>query len=166
MNALRSPVTRFRMLVVAMAVLPVLFSARPALAGAVGTEAVPAFKLDASAGGKGVSVSAPITVPAGYLNHMIKGSGRKIESQRATYTVSPGIGGLKGQVCNWQIDFSYKENGKEYMRERGKPIRECGGIVHPVVGHAKPKTVRFGKACAELWVNGKFRAAQCHNIVR
>ena len=161
MNRLRSLVTRFWMISAGLAVLQVLFGVRQALAGAVGTEIVPAFKLTAGAGG----VSAPIPVPAGQLTHMIKGKGRRIESQRAAYTVSPGLGGLKGQVCNWQIDFSYKENGKEYMRERGKRIPECGGV-KPIVGQAKPKTVRFGQACAELWANGKFKAAQCHNITR
>ena len=52
------------------------------------------------------------------------------------------------------------------MRERGKRIPECSGIIQAVSGRAKPKTVRYGKACAELWVDGKFKAAQCHNIVR
>jgi hypothetical protein len=153
-------VTRLGAIGVGLALLATPFGARQAAAGAVGTEVVPAFTVTVGNG-----VSAPIPVPAGQLTHMIKGKGRRIESETANYTVAPGLGGLKGQVCNWQIDFSYKENGKEYMRERGKTIHECGGATKAVVGRAKPKTVRLGQACAELWVNGKFRAAQCHNIL-
>src|SRR5262245_5545803 len=159
MNTFRLFVKRFWTIALGLAVLELL-GARQALAGAVGTELVPAFTVTVGSG-----VSAPIPVPSGQLTHAIKGRGRRIDSESAFYSISPGLGGLKGQVCNWQIDFSYKENGKEYARERGKTIYECGGLAKRVVGQAKPKTVRLGQACAELWINGKFEAAQCHNIL-
>ena len=69
---------------------------------------------------------------------------------------------MKGWVCNWQIDFLYKDSmtGKEYMRERGKAIPECGGLLQGLRESEAEDT------SAELWVNGKFRAAQCHSITR
>jgi hypothetical protein len=148
----------------AAAMLTVLPGAGQAHAGADGIEFVPAFRIS--------QLGVDIPIPAGALEHVIEGEGRRIESQVAEYRATVPISGLialKGRVCNWQIDFSYKDSrtGKEYLRERGKAIPECGGLLHGLRGKAKPKTLpEFGKACAELWVNGKFRAAQCHSITR
>jgi hypothetical protein len=166
MNGLRSLVTRFWMVSLGLAVLGGLVGAQQALAAAHGVEFVPAFKLTGTLEGRGAGVSMPISIPAGQLSHTIKGSGRKIEGQQAIYSVVPGIGALKGKICNWRIDFVYKQDGKEYLRERGKTVRECDGFTGPVMEKAKPKTVRYGKACAELWVDGKKKATQCHNIVK
>jgi hypothetical protein len=151
-------------LLLATSALALFSGAPPAHAGADGIEFVPAFKIN--------QIGVDIPVPAGQLEHVISGEGRRINSEVAEYRASVAISGiiaLKGRVCNWQIDFSYKDakTGKEYMRERGKTIPECGGLIKGLRGKAKAKTLpRFGKACAELWVNGKFRAAQCHNITR
>jgi hypothetical protein len=146
-----------------LAALVLGLDAPQAYASATGAEPVSAFKLNLGYGGVGTDVP----IPAGLLTHRIQGDGRRIASEFAAYQITPSlIGLLKGKVCNWQIDFSYKENGKEYLRERGKPVPQCDGIVKPISAQAKPKTVRYGQACAELWVNGKFRAAQCHNILR
>jgi hypothetical protein len=160
-----SVITPFRLMSASLVALALGAGARLAYAEAFGIEQVPAFKINASSGG--VSVDVPI--PAGVLAHWIDGRGNRITKQTAEYKAVPAggaVGLLKGRKCNWKFDFSYKANGKEYARERGKTINECSGILTPLRGFAKAKTVRYGQACAELWANGKFVAAQCHNITR
>jgi hypothetical protein len=115
----------------------------------------------------GFSIDIPI--PGGLLRHDIAGQGLKVTRESAFYLATYGpIGQLRGQLCNWRIDFSYKDQeGHEYQRERGPTIPECaGGWEKQVAGEATPRTVNYGKACAELFANGKRLAAQCHDIVR
>lgn len=142
----------------------------PAHASASGAQLVSAFNLPltVSANGSvvGASTSLTLPIPAGWLNHTIVGDDRRIDREFAEY--SPTLIGLaKNKVCNWRIDFLYRESGREYMRERGKVIHECGGIGNRVFGSARPKMLpRYGTACAQLWANGHMISTQCHNITR
>lgn len=136
-------------------------------ASAIGFEAVPAFDVDVNAVFPGVELGKNVTVPAGFLWHSIDGDDRKIASEVAWYDTT-AIGQLKNKVCNWRIDFVYRDvNGHEYKRERGKAVPACSGVLKFAAAGARRKTLaRYGAACAQLFSNGKRLATQCHNITR
>lgn len=96
-------------------------------------------------------------------------SGLEIKRESANYVAASHeiVGQLRGHICNWRIDFVYKDENGEYMRERGPTVPECGQGWDKWVGTiaTTPKVARYGKACAELFANGKLLAAQCHDIV-
>jgi hypothetical protein len=113
---------------------------------------------------KGLSLKAP----KGFLCHHISGEGRRIRSESAHYGPAPSLyGALTGRVCNWRIDFVYRRaaKGRVYRRDRGRTRHRCGYLISRTVERNK-RLRYFGTACAQLYVNGKHRARQCHNITR
>jgi hypothetical protein len=113
---------------------------------------------------KGLSLKAP----KGFLCHRISGDGRRIRSESAHYGPAPSLyGALTGRVCNWRIDFVYRRaaNGNVYRRDRGRTHHRCGYLIARRVGRNK-RLRYFGTACAQLYVNGKYRRRQCHSITR
>ncbi|MEU5852415.1 hypothetical protein [Saccharopolyspora shandongensis] len=137
-------------------------TAAPANADAHGVEPIPAFTIDA--GKEGTGLSFPVPVPSGYLAHSVVGDGNKISKEFAAYSIATGAGGLRGQICNWRIDFEYKAKGKKYKTIKGKTNSSCDLIGSSVV--VSPGKVKYGEACAVLYVEGKRRGAQCHHITK
>jgi hypothetical protein len=130
----------------------------PADASAFGCEYIEGFGFEF----KGFKLKAP----KGFLCHSISGDRRRIRSERAYYGPVPNLYGLlTGRVCNWRIDFVYRRaaNGRVYRRDRGRTHRRCGYLISRTVERNK-RLRYFGTACAQLYVNGKHRARQCHNI--
>ena len=107
-----------------------------------------------------------LRAPKGFLCHRISGHGRKIKYEAAGYGPAPSLYGLlTGRVCNWRIDFVYRRaaNGNVYRRDRGRTHHRCGYLIARRVERNK-RLRYFGTACAQLYVNGRHRARQCHNI--
>lgn len=108
---------------------------------------------------------ANLTVPKGFLCHLIQGDKRKITLQRAAYSATPNVyGALTGKICNWRIDFVYYDtNGKAYSTDKGPTKNYCSiGAVREVKSNKNlPKD---GKSCARLIVDGKAKVVQCHKI--
>jgi hypothetical protein len=110
------------------------------------------------------ATSVEMTLPYGYLCHLMESRGKEISNQRAAYTSNASIyGPLVGEICNWRIDFVYYDTkGDEYMRDKGETVNNCKGASRVV---AKNKTVpQYGSTCAELFVDGKVRLTQCHSM--
>ena len=130
----------------------------PADASAFGCQYIGGFGFDF----KGLSLRAP----QGFLCHGISGDGRRITSERAHYGPAPSLyGALTARVCNWRIDFVYRRaaDGRIYRRDRGRTLYRCGYVISRTVERNK-RLRHFGTGCAQLYVNGKHRARQCHNI--
>ena len=103
-----------------------------------------------------------MTLPYGYLCHLMESRGKEISVQRAAYTSNASIfGPLVGNICNWRIDFVYYDkDAKEYMRDKGETVNNCKGASRVI---EKSKTLpQYGTTCAELFVDGKVRFTQCH----
>ena len=107
-----------------------------------------------------------LTAPKGFLCHDIKGSKKYIDREIGTYSAAPSLYGyLTGKVCNWRIDFVYTNaaNGSTYLRDRGPTNNSCSYL--PIRTQYTDKNLKYyGKACAQLYVNGVYRSSQCHNI--
>lgn len=105
-------------------------------------------------------------IPTCAFGHKIGGSGRKITSE--TTSVS-GVGCDLPAVkfCNWRIDFAYADtNNKTYKTSKGKLHTTCNVAAGVHRANASQTLPHYGKACAKLYVAGKSRAVQCHNIVK
>jgi hypothetical protein len=50
-----------------------------------------------------------------------------------------------------------------YRRDRGRRHATCGYLVSRTVNRNK-RLRYYGTACAQLYVNGRHRARQCHNV--
>jgi hypothetical protein len=110
------------------------------------------------------AISAEMTLPYGYLCHLMESRGKEISAQRAAYTSNASIyGPLVRDICNWRIDFVYYgTNGEEYMRDKGETVNNCKGASRVI---EKGKTLpQYGSTCAELFVDGKVRLTQCHGM--
>jgi hypothetical protein len=110
------------------------------------------------------ATSVEMTLPYGYLCHLMESRGKEISNQRAAYTSNASIyGPLVGEICNWRIDFVYYDTkGDEYMRDKGETVNNCKGASRVA---AKSKTLpQYGSTCAELFVDGKVRLTQCHGM--
>ncbi|GGR82038.1 hypothetical protein GCM10010252_20810 [Streptomyces aureoverticillatus] len=108
-----------------------------------------------------------IKVPAGcFLMHSIKGSGKKVNSQIAGVDCV-GVAALATRFCNTRLELHYADtSGKTYKIKRGPLKTKCHtGTVptYKIGAHTLPK---YGKACAQLFVNGSRRAVQCHFITK
>ncbi|WP_327133007.1 hypothetical protein OG311_20845 [Streptomyces sp. NBC_01343] len=137
----------------AIAVLP----PAQAHAGAIGSTPVATF--DYQVGG------VTMKVPTGCMfTHIIRGEGKHITYQNAG--VDCGfVGALNAGFCNWRIDFTYADtDNKIYRTSRGKTHTECK--INPMRDNAPQKLPRYGKACAQIHVNGVRRAGQCHHITK
>ncbi|GHE65774.1 hypothetical protein [Streptomyces vinaceus] len=137
----------------AIAVLP------PAEAHAGGIGSTPVATFDYQVGG------VTMKVPTGCMfTHIIRGEGKTITYQNAG--VDCGfVGALNAGFCNWRIDFTYADtDNKTYRTSRGKTHTECK--INPMRDHAPQKLPRYGKACAQIYVNGVRRAGQCHHITK
>ncbi|WP_254812141.1 hypothetical protein [Streptomyces cavourensis] len=125
---------------------------------AYGTKALGGFSY--SAGG------LTIKVPSGcFLTHGITGKGLKIDSQRAGVDCA-GPAALAAKFCNSRIEFHYADtNNKTYRIDKGPLVSSCKTGTVPMVSKGA-KTVKAGKACAQLWINGTRKAVQCHYITK
>ncbi|WP_437747019.1 hypothetical protein WME73_19965 [Sorangium sp. So ce302] len=135
-------------------------SSRFSVRSAAGSAAVQTFSY--TIGG------ATINVPTGCaLTHVIKGSGRKIRDQIAGVDCV-GPAALLSRFCNARIEFHYADtSGKTYRITRGPLHTTCKVGTVPTFNIKKDRTLpKYGKACAQLFVNGKRRAVQCHFITR
>ncbi|MBB1255732.1 hypothetical protein [Streptomyces alkaliterrae] len=108
-----------------------------------------------------------IKVPSGcFLTHSIKGSGKKVDRQIAGVDCV-GPAALGARFCNTRLEFHYADtSGKTYKIKRGPLNNKCTtGTVptYKIGAHTLPK---YGKACAQLFVNGKRTAVQCHFITK
>lgn len=108
-----------------------------------------------------------IKVPAGcFLTHSLKGSGKKVNSQIAGVDCV-GVAALATRFCNTRLELHYADtSGKTYKIKRGPLKTKCHtGTVptYKIGAHTLPK---YGKACAQLFVNGSRRAVQCHFITK
>ncbi|MGD3111480.1 hypothetical protein [Streptomyces sp. YGL11-2] len=130
----------------------------PVLRSAAGSTAIGAFTY--SAGG------LTIKVPAGcFLTHAVSGKGLKINSQRAGVDCV-GPMALAAKFCNTRIEFHYADtNNKTYRVDKGPLNGSCKTGTVPMLSKGA-KTVKAGKACAQLWVNGQRKAVQCHYITK
>ena len=110
------------------------------------------------------ATSVDLTLPYGYLCHLMESRGKEISVQRAAYTSNASIyGPLVRNICNWRIDFVYYGmDGKEYMRDEGETVNNCKGASRVI---EKGKTLpQYGTTCAELFVDSKVRLTQCHGM--
>jgi hypothetical protein len=72
-----------------------------------------------------------------------------------------------GTVCNWQIDFVFRDaRGNEYFRAPGQINNTCESTAYraysPVMGG---KMWQYGQTCAEAFTNGQFITRACVSIV-
>ncbi|WP_055698491.1 hypothetical protein [Streptomyces silaceus] len=108
-----------------------------------------------------------IKVPSGcFLTHSVKGSGKKVSSQLAGVDCV-GPAALGSRFCNARLEFHYADTaGKTYKIKRGPLRTKCYTGTFPtykIGAHTLPK---YGKACAQLFINGSRKAVQCHFITK
>ncbi|GAA3788246.1 hypothetical protein GCM10022403_023400 [Streptomyces coacervatus] len=110
---------------------------------------------------------ATINVPTGcFLTHSIKGSGKKISSQIAGVDCV-GLAAIGTRFCNTRLEFHYADTaGKTYKIMRGPLNTTCKTGTVPTYKIGARELPKYGKACAQLFVNGKRRAVQCHFITK
>ena len=111
------------------------------------------------------AISAEISLPYGYLCHLVHNNGKEIKEERAAYASSAGIySPLVDNICNWRIDFVYYDKkGEEYMRDKGETVSDCKIGASRAI--EKSKTLpEYGIACAELYIEDERRFTQCHTI--
>lgn len=145
-------------LAVGLAMLAMLLSApSSASASAFGCQYVGGFGFSH----QGVTIQAP----QGWLCHDIRGNGKVVTSETASYGAVPSLyGALTGRICNWRIDFVYRgQNNNVYRTDRGPAHANCAWTVSRNV-EADKTLAYYGTACAQLYVSGVLRAKQCHNI--
>ncbi|WP_228978550.1 hypothetical protein [Streptomyces sp. DH12] len=107
-----------------------------------------------------------ISIPTGCaLTHVIKGDGKRITNQMAGVDCV-GPSALLAKFCNTRLEFHYANTaGKTYKIKRGPLNSPCrSGTVNSLNVAADHTLAHYGKACAQLFVNGKRRAVQCHYI--
>ncbi|MBX2805915.1 MAG: hypothetical protein KTR19_08080 [Hyphomicrobiales bacterium] len=104
-----------------------------------------------------------ITLPYGYLCHLMHNNGTVISEQKAAYTASAGIyAPLVKDVCNWRIDFVYYDKkGDEFLRDEGETVSDCKKGASRNIDKKKTLPTQ-GTACAELMIDGERRFMQCH----
>ncbi|ALV36026.1 hypothetical protein [Streptomyces sp. CdTB01] len=150
---------RFSRLATTLATAVTLAFASPvsAHATAIGSTSVRTFEY--SVGGM------TMKVPTGCMfTHIIRGSGREITYQNAGVDCA-FVAALSSGFCNWRIDFSYADtNNRTYRTSRGRTHNECK--IDPMRNNAPQRLPRYGKACAQLYVNGVRRVSQCHHITK
>lgn len=127
---------------------------------AAGSTAIDSFSYEVG----GVSIKVPTGC---FLTHVVKGSGRKITNQ-ITGVDCVGPTALLSRFCNTRLEFHYADtSGKTYKVKRGPLNTTCKVGTVPTFKVGKDQTLpKFGKACAQLFVNGKRRAVQCHFITK
>ncbi|MFI2434306.1 hypothetical protein [Streptomyces sp. NPDC018693] len=149
----------FPRLTAALAAAGTLVLAAPAGAHATAVGSTPVRTFEYSVGGM------TMKVPTGCMfTHIIRGSGKKITYQNAG--VDCGfVGALSAGFCNWRIDFTYADtDNRMYRTSRGKTHSECK--IDPMRNNSSQSLPRYGKACANLYVNAVRRASQCHHITK
>ncbi|GAA4795523.1 hypothetical protein GCM10023329_55220 [Streptomyces sanyensis] len=109
-----------------------------------------------------------ISIPTGcFMTHSIKGSGKRINRQIAGVDcVGPSV--FASRFCNTRFEFHYADTrGKTYKIQRGPLLTKCHTGTVPVYTFSKAHTLpKYGKACAQLFVNGSRKAVQCHYITK
>lgn len=111
-----------------------------------------------------------ISIPAGcLLGHTIKGDGKKLDSEFAGWTCAPPASSyldFNEDMCNPRIDFIYRDtNNKIYSRYTSKTKYGCWGASGPDFDAPNNRTLaHYGTACAAMYLNGQYKAQQCHNI--
>jgi hypothetical protein len=106
-----------------------------------------------------------IPVPSGYLIHQINGSGLSIPSEWAVYSPSTGVGGIWGvNICNWRIDFQNRSSSNNGIILTRVGATHAGCSLTGVSRTLSNFTVKQGKECARLYVNGTYRGEQCHAV--
>ncbi|MCK8678446.1 hypothetical protein [Streptomyces lichenis] len=109
-----------------------------------------------------------ISIPTGCaLTHGISDDGRRITNQIAGVDCL-GPSALLAKFCNTRLEFHYANTaGKTYRIVRGPLNTTCrtGTVNTYKIGmdHTLP---HYGKACAQMFVNGKRRAVTCHFITQ
>lgn len=96
-----------------------------------------------------------IPIPKGQITHIVKGSGLKLTSEGASYTVA-------ARPCNVQFKFQNRYGGTIYSTVSG-PIYGCGSYFEWI--NPTDRAVKRGLQCARLYVNGYYKGEQCHQIV-
>ena len=102
---------------------------------------------------------AKIGIPGFILQHVISGSGLKINEEVATYTF-----GVQAQLCNYETHFQNRKGSKIYSTRKSSYHAGCSygfALGQKVNG---PFTVENGAQCARLYVNGAYKGEQCHNV--
>ena len=134
-----------------------LAGASPASASAFGCQYIGGFGFS----WQGLTLQAP----KGYLCHSITGSGRSVTNEYAYYGPAPSVyGALTGRVCNWRIDFQYRNTSNVvYRTDTGATHNTCEYYIRRDQPTDK-SLAYYGKACARLFVGGVLRSQQCHNI--
>lgn len=128
-----------------------------------GVTAANADASGASSWGGGFSVSVKgqsIGIPGGTLFHQVKGKGLVVNYTWANTAQFAG-----GPICLWQIDFTFKANGRVYSRDWGAYHSACnwGNSANRESG-AWRKASRNGQACAQLFIDWASKTEQCHWI--
>jgi hypothetical protein len=101
------------------------------------------------------SVTVPISIPAGVMEHFIIGEGYRIDAHRVYYVSG-------GHICDPSIQYTY---GYGARKTRSAIARGCWrnkAFIFNPGGAIVPR----GNSCAELWAN-EWRvlvAKQCHFI--
>ncbi|MGY3202352.1 hypothetical protein ACVW19_002867 [Streptomyces sp. TE5632] len=126
-------------------------------AGAIGSTPIRTFEYTVG----GVTMK----IPTGCMfTHVVRGSGKEITYQNAGVDCA-FVGALSSGFCNWRIDFTYTDtNNKTYRTSRGRTHSECK--IDPMRNNSPQRLPHYGKACAQLYVNGVQRVSQCHHITK
>jgi hypothetical protein len=107
-------------------------------------------------------------VPATTLGHFVRGSGRSITREEASVEDALGADTAGGHWCNWGIDWRYSDsNGRTYSTSKGPLHSRC--TFHGAIGRideTQHTLKHYSKACADFYVSGVGRAAQCHYITK
>ncbi len=114
-------------------------------------------------GGYGFSFKGlSLKIPAGTLAHDIQGGSTYIRQEAAQYVLI-----ASASICNYRIDFQNRDlRGRIVRTYTGNTVNKCARLVTVVRQIRKPFHVQPGVQCARLYVGGKFRGEQCHNIVK
>lgn len=121
-------------------------------ATAFGSQAFGSFKVNV----KGQT----ITIPRGLLTHDLRGSGKKVTSDRVAFEQVLG-----GPTCIYKYSFQYRNtSNKTYRTNTTGTVNKCTwGTAY--YGFNYPGTLKYyGKACVVGYQGGKARATQCHYI--
>ncbi|TQM16339.1 hypothetical protein FB558_3149 [Pseudonocardia kunmingensis] len=99
--------------------------------------------------------------PSGVLEHNVIGRDRTITYQWAEVeTVGP--------ICNWKIDFVFRDDGgREYFRSPGDMSNTCANVAYrKYAPQSGGKQWQYGRTCAEVFTNGEFLTRACVDVVR
>ncbi|MEU1402408.1 hypothetical protein ABZ471_08585 [Streptomyces sp. NPDC005728] len=134
-------------LTTALAAAGALVLASPTGAHATAIGSTPVHTFEYSVGG------ATVKVPTGCMfTHIVRGVGRKITYQNADVDCA-FVAALGSGFCNWRIDFTYADTtNRRCHTSRGKTHSECK--IDPMRSNSPRTLPRYGKACAQLYVNG------------